>query len=83
MQSMSSVGGQQLHVPAGYTVVPEIMKKSDAMVAASNFTGGQNQPFYKAYSSAISDPRPDAVAAAPVKKFTTADIAQLEANLDT
>lgn len=86
IQSVSSVGGKQLHVPEGYTVVPEIMKVSDATVAASSIRGGKNQEFYSAFTSAINSPVSAASAPTPTPapKITTSwDIASLEAQIQT
>lgn len=78
ISGVSSVDGKQLHVPDGYTVIPEIMKTNDAVVAASSIKGGRNQEFYSAYASAITQHQAAPAALSAVKRPTSADIADLE-----
>ncbi len=56
---LTQVSGNSMHVPEGYTVIPEIMKVDDAVIAANNFRGGKNEAFYSAYASAIQTPQPE------------------------
>ncbi len=50
---ITAVGSSSMHVPKGYTVVPEIMKTMDAAIEANNFRGGKNQEFYAAFAQAV------------------------------
>ncbi len=50
---LTQISGNRMHVPEGYTVIPEIMKVDDAVIAANNFKGGKNETFYSVYASTI------------------------------
>ncbi len=49
--SLTKVNGVEMNVPGGYTVVPEIMKISDAQTAAEQYGRGKNAQFYSEFSS--------------------------------
>lgn len=49
--SFTKVNGVEMNVPSGYTVVPEIMKISDAQAAAEQYGRGKNAQFYNEFSS--------------------------------
>ncbi len=53
---ITDVGNSSMHVPEGYTVVPEIMKTKDAALAAKSYQGGKNQEFYAAFAQAVTPP---------------------------
>ncbi len=64
---ITSVGSTSMHVPEGYTVVPEIMTNSEAAAAAAGYRGGKNQEFYSSFAQAVSpkSPAPAPKTAAP------------------
>lgn len=82
--SFTQVNGVKLNVPSGYTVVPEIMKISDAQNIASSYGGGKNAEFYKEFTSNLTKVEyNDTPPPKPAEKNnnSSADVAALEAQI--
>lgn len=82
--SLTKVNGVEMNVPGGYTVVPEIMKISDAQTAAEQYGRGKNAQFYSEFSSNLvthSFSDDTATKSAVISTVSANQIAELEAGV--
>lgn len=82
--SLTKVNGVEMNIPKGYTVVPEIMKISDAQTAAEQYGKGKNARFYSEFSSSLvthSFNEATVTKTAAIPSVSANQIAELEAGI--